>query len=168
MSRERNRRRAVTVVAITVVLGVLAFLAFGGLGESLVYYWSPTELLSSGDQALGATVRLGGLVAPGSIERSADGLTLKFAVTDGTNQVPISTRSVPPAMFREGIGVVVEGTMRDSGEFETQRLLVKHDNEYKAPGDDEELDIEKLMASMQFELNQKKAEEEAAESGEEN
>lgn len=159
MSRDRRRRRVVTVVAIAVVLGVLAFLAFGGLGENLVYYWSPSELVASGDQALGATVRLGGLVAPGSVERSADGLTLKFAVTDGKAEVPISTKSVPPAMFREGIGVVVEGSLRENGEFETQRLLVKHDNEYRAPGDDEELDVEKLMESMQFELSQKKLDE---------
>lgn len=159
MSKERRRRRVVTVVALAVVVGVLAFLAFGGLGENLVYYWSPSELLDSGDKALGATVRLGGLVAPGSVVRSEDGLTLRFAVTDGKAQVPISTKSVPPAMFREGIGVVVEGSLLENGEFETQRLLVKHDNEYRAPDDGEEFDIEKLMTSMQFELSQKQQDE---------
>ena len=159
MSKDRRRRRVVTVVAIALVLGVLAFLSFGGLGENLVYYWSPTELVESGDKALGATVRLGGLVAPGTVERSEDGLTLRFAVTDGKALVPITTKSVPPAMFREGIGVVVEGSLRENGEFETQRLLVKHDNEYRAPGDEEELDIEKLMASMQFELSKKEQDE---------
>ena len=156
MSKERRRRRVVTVVAIAVVLGVLAFLAFGGLGENLVYYWSPSELVASGDDAMGATVRLGGLVAPGSVDRSDDGLTLRFAVTDGKAQVPITTKSVPPAMFREGIGVVVEGSLAKNGEFQTQRLLVKHDNEYRAPEDGEELDVEKMMESMQFELTQKK------------
>lgn len=161
MSKERVRRRVVTVVAIAIVLGVLAFLSFGGLGENLVYYWSPSELVASGDQAIGATVRLGGLVAPGSVDRSDDGLTLRFAVTDGKAEVPISTKSVPPAMFREGIGVVVEGSLGKNGDFETQRLLVKHDNEYRAPGDGEELDVQKLMESMQFELSQKpQAEEE--------
>lgn len=151
MSRERNRRRILAVVAVLIAGGVLAFLAFGGIGENLVYYWSPTELEAAGGKATGATIRLGGLVEAGTIERSEDGLTMKFSVTDGENSIPITTSSVPPAMFREGVGVVVEGTMTRSGHFETQRLLVKHDNQYRAPGEGEDLDVEELMQSMQFE-----------------
>ena len=151
MSKERNRRLILAAIAIAVSLGVLGFLAFGGIGENLVYYWSPSELEEAGDEAIGATIRLGGLVEPGTIERSPDGLTLKFLVTDGGSSVPIVTQSVPPAMFREGVGVVVEGTIRKDGSFETNRLLVKHDNQYRAPGEGEELEIEELMKSMQFE-----------------
>ena len=115
MSSERNRRRILAVAAIMVAAGVLAFLAFGGIGENLVYYWSPTELQASGEKARGATIRLGGLVEPGSIQHSEDGLTLKFAVTDGEASIPINTTSVPPAMFREGVGVVVEGWVNRAG-----------------------------------------------------
>ena len=163
MSSERNRRRILAVVAIMVAAGVLAFLAFGGIGENLVYYWSPTELEASGDKALGATIRLGGLVEPGTIQHSEDGLTLKFAVTDGEASIPISTKSVPPAMFREGVGVVVEGSVNRAGQFETQRLLVKHDNQYQAPGEDENLDMAEMMKSMQFEMDQQAKEKESAE-----
>ena len=155
MSRERSRRLILAVAAILISVGVLAFLAFGGIGENLVYYWSPSELAEAGDEAIGATIRLGGLVEPGTIDRSADGLTLKFAVTDGGASVPIVTSSVPPAMFREGVGVVVEGTIRKDGSFETNRLLVKHDNQYRAPGEGEDLEMEALMRSMQFERSQK-------------
>jgi len=155
MSRERSRRLILAVAAILISVGVLAFLAFGGIGENLVYYWSPSELAEAGDEAIGATIRLGGLVEPGTIDRSADGLTLKFAVTDGGASVPIVTSSVPPAMFREGVGVVVEGTIRKDGSFETNRLLVKHDNQYRAPGEGEDLEMEALMKSMQFERSQK-------------
>ena len=151
MSRERTRRLVLAVAAVTISAAVLAFLAFGGIGENLVYYWSPTELEGAGNEAVGATIRLGGLVEPGTVERSPDGLTLKFAVTDGGSSVPIVTKSVPPAMFREGVGVVVEGTVRKDGSFETNRLLVKHDNQYRAPGEGEEMEIEALMESMQFE-----------------
>jgi cytochrome c-type biogenesis protein CcmE len=163
MSSERNRRRILAVAAIMVAAGVLAFLAFGGIGENLVYYWSPTELQASGDKALGATIRLGGLVEPGSIQHSEDGLTLKFAVTDGEATIPISTSSVPPAMFREGVGVVVEGSVNRAGQFETQRLLVKHDNQYQAPGEDENLDMAEMMKSMQFEMEQQAKEKESVE-----
>ena len=147
---ERRRRLVITLVAVAISAGVLGYLAFGGIGENLVYYWSPTELKASGDRAVGASIRLGGLVEPGSIEREADGLTLRFAVTDGEESVRVAAETVPPAMFREGIGVVVEGTLRDDGWFETHRLMVKHDNEYAAPGEEQELDIKELMKSMQF------------------
>jgi len=163
MSKERNRRRILAVAAIIVAAGVLAFLAFGGIGENLVYYWSPSELESSGDKAIGATIRLGGLVEPGSIQHSEDGLTLRFAVTDGEASVPITTKSIPPAMFREGVGVVVEGSVNRAGEFETQRLLVKHDNQYQAPGEGEDLDMAGMMQSMQFEADQKAKEQENVE-----
>jgi len=149
--REHRNRRLLIVGALLVAGGVLALLAFGGIGENLVYYWSPSELLAAGDTARGASIRLGGLVAPGSIEREPDGLTLRFAVTDGEATVPIEARAVPPAMFREGIGVVVEGTLDDSGRFETERLMVKHDNQYQAPSEGEEPDMEELVRSMKLE-----------------
>jgi len=151
MSKERTRRRILAVTALIISAGVMAFLAFGGIGDNLVYYWSPSELKASGEDAVGASIRLGGVVEPGSIVRSPDGLKLEFAVTDGEASVPISTTSVPPAMFREGVGVVVEGTIGQNGTFETHRLLVKHDNQYQAPEDGEDLDMQEMMQSMQFE-----------------
>ena len=151
MSRERTRRLVLAVAAVAISAAVLAFLAFGGIGENLVYYWSPSELEDAGNEAIGATIRLGGLVEPGTVERSPDGLTTKFAVTDGGASVPIVTKSVPPAMFREGVGVVVEGTVRKDGSFETNRLLVKHDNQYRAPEDFHAEDMKELMKSLQFE-----------------
>jgi cytochrome c-type biogenesis protein CcmE len=151
MSRERKRRRLLAVVTLLIAAGVMAYLAFGGIGENLVYYWSPTELRDAGPRAYGASVRLGGLVEPGTIERQADGLTMRFAVTDGQSSVPVVAETVPPAMFREGIGVVVEGTMERDGYFQTQRLMVKHDNEYRAPEDFKPEDMKELMKSLQFE-----------------
>ena len=151
MSRDRRRRRLLAIVAILVAGGVMAYLAFGGIGENLVYYWSPTELNEAGQRAYGASVRLGGLVEPGSIERQEGGLTMRFAVTDGQSSVPVVAETVPPAMFREGIGVVVEGTMVREGHFQTQRLMVKHDNQYKAPEEFEQEDMKELMKSLQFE-----------------
>ncbi len=150
---ERRRRRLLTLAALAVAAGALAFLAFGGIGESLVYYWSPSELLAAGGRAEDATVRLGGLVVPGSLEREGDGLTLRFAVTDGSSTVPVVARTVPPAMFREGIGVVVEGRLGADGNFATERLMVKHDNEYRAPGAGEEPDMEALVETMRFEAD---------------
>ena len=150
MSTEQKRRRLLAVTAVLIAGGALAFLAFSGIGENLVYYWSPTELQDAGSKAIGASIRLGGLVVPGSIEYG-DGLTLKFRVSDGANEVPVYAEATPPAMFRENIGVVVEGTMGSDGLFKTNRLMVKHDNEYRPPDEGDARDTKELMKSLQFE-----------------
>jgi cytochrome c-type biogenesis protein CcmE len=150
MTRERRKRQVIIVVALAIAAGVLAFLAFGGIGENLVYYWSPSELHEAGPKAVGASIRLGGLVEEGSI-RYGEGSEITFAVTDGDARVVVTSTAVPPAMFREGIGVVVEGTIDDSGNFVTQRLMVKHDNQYQAPGTEDERKMKELMQTMQFE-----------------
>jgi cytochrome c-type biogenesis protein CcmE len=148
MDNDLKRRRIIVVAAVAVVAGVIAFVAYGNIGGNLVYYWSPKEVRDAGHKAVGATIRLGGLVAPGSIERASTGLDLRFRVTDGDATVPVHASAVPPAMFREGIGVVVEGTMSKAGVFECRRLMVKHDNEYRAPGDGDKRDIRELMRSL--------------------
>jgi cytochrome c-type biogenesis protein CcmE len=153
MRNEAQVRRIWLAAAVVVIAAVLGILAFSSIGESLVYYWSPSELRASGHKAIGATIRLGGLVQPGSVVHGSDGLSLDFVVTDGKNSVPVHAEAVPPAMFREGIGVVVEGTMLADGRFETRRLMVKHDNEYRAPTDGEDVDMKELMKSMQFDDN---------------
>lgn len=148
MDRDLKRRRLITIGAIAIVAGVIAFVAYGNIGGNLVYYWSPKEVHAAGGKAIGATIRLGGLVAPGSIQRASTGLDLHFKVTDGDATVPVHASAVPPAMFREGIGVVVEGTMSKAGVFECRRLMVKHDNEYRAPGAGDQRDIRELMKSL--------------------
>jgi cytochrome c-type biogenesis protein CcmE len=148
MDRDLKRRRILVAAALAIVAGVLAFVAYGNIGGNLVYYWSPKEVHAAGPKAVGASIRLGGLVAPGSIQRASSGLDLRFTVTDGDATLPVHASAVPPAMFREGIGVVVEGTLRQDGVFESRRLMVKHDNEYRAPGEGDHRDIRELMKSL--------------------
>lgn len=135
------------ILALAVAGGAFAFIALGGLGENLVYYWGPTELRANATKAVGATIRLGGLVAPGTIE--FDGANkLAFAVTDGQQQVQVKATGMPPAMFRENIGVVVEGTMTSEGHFTSNRLMVSHDNEYRVPKEGEKVDTEALIKQV--------------------
>ncbi len=149
-SPDRGNRRLLLLAAAGAMAVALSVLAFGDVGENLVYYWSPTELDEAGPDAVGASIRLGGLVEEDSVNRSQDGLTLEFTVTDGTSQVDVRTTAVPPAMFREGIGVVLEGTLGEDGRFETSRLMVKHDNEYQAPDVVDQRSMAELIESMQF------------------
>jgi len=144
-TRNSKRMKAFAVVALAIAGGAFAFIALGGLGESLVYYWDASEMKAAGDKAIGATIRLGGQVVPGSIRFDEGTSNLAFQVTDGKEKVDVRSVGVPPQMFRENIGVIVEGTLTKAGHFESHRLMVSHGNEYQAPHDLEDLDTHQLM-----------------------
>jgi cytochrome c-type biogenesis protein CcmE len=130
-------------------VGGLAFLAItaGGIGQNLVYYWGPTELRQAGARSIGATIRLGGQVAKGSLVQKPGVASIEFDVADGKETIHVTSAGVPPQMFREGIGVVVEGTMTKAGHFESRRLMVSHGNEYRSPDDPKNTDMKRLIQS---------------------
>lgn len=128
----RRKSRFFMLGAFAVAAAAFGVIAYSGISENLVYYWTPSELHKNGKKAYGATIRLGGMVAPGSIKKLG-GSALEFDVHDGVGRVRVKSASVPPQMFRENIGVVVEGTMVPGGYFRSSRLMVSHSNEYKAP-----------------------------------
>jgi cytochrome c-type biogenesis protein CcmE len=128
-----SRRRWGLLVGVAVVVAVIAWLALGGIGNALVYYLTPTEMLARGDAAVGQTMRLGGLVKEGSISGPATDLT--FVLTDGTNEVTVHSTVAPTSSFREGSGAVVEGQLGSDGVFEADQVLVKHDENYVAPSE---------------------------------
>lgn len=131
----KTRGKVGLVVALIVILGGFTFLLYGGIGDNLVYFVTPSELAARGDQAINAPVRLGGMVVPGSVRWDAEALDLRFRMTDGATDVEIHSRKAPPQMFREGLGVVVEGRLAPSGTFESSNVMVKHSNEYQPPKD---------------------------------
>ena len=144
-----TKRRRLSFVALAVAAIAILALSLGGIGKNLVYYWGPSELQAAGDKAVGATIRLGGLVADGSIRRGTGASGVEFDVVDRAGAVThVKCTGVPPQMFRERIGVVVEGTMTRAGHFEGQRLMVSHGNEYRAPTEQEQLAIDDLMRSV--------------------
>lgn len=116
-----------------VVLSGFAYLVSGGIGENLVYFYTPGELLAKGTSAYDQPVRLGGQVAPQTVQWNAEALDLRFVLQDTDGQVEVHARKAPPQMFREGMGVVVEGRLTRAGVFESHNLMVKHSNEYRAP-----------------------------------
>jgi cytochrome c-type biogenesis protein CcmE len=127
------KARWAVVTSLLVAATAFAFIAAGKIGNNLVYYWSPSDLLHAGDKAYGASIRLGGLVKPGSLVTQKASADVEFDVTDYKSTVHVKTHGVPPQMFREGIGVVVEGTMARAGYFDGSRLMVSHNNEYRVP-----------------------------------
>jgi cytochrome c-type biogenesis protein CcmE len=132
-ARNAGARRAWIVVGVVLVLGAFGYLLYGGLDQNIVYFLTPQELLAKGTKGQDVPVRLGGQVVPGSVNWNADALDLRFRVTDGAKEVNVHSKGAPPQMFRDGMGVVVEGRYRRDGVFESTNLMVKHSNEYRAP-----------------------------------
>jgi len=116
---------------VAVLLAVIAYFAFSSVGNALVYYLTPGELLERGDAAVGETVRLGGLVEAGSV--SGPATDLRFVLTDGDARLSVHSTVAPTRSFREGSGAVVEGALTADGVFEATGVIVKHDENYEAP-----------------------------------
>lgn len=133
MTKTKKMWGAVGVLAI---VGAVGMLLASGLEDGVVYFLTPGELVAEGTDAVDRPLRLGGQVKPGSVSWDAEALDLRFVVQDSTGEVRVASTGAPPAMFRDGIGVVVEGTMRGDGTFESTNLMVKHSNEYQAPHGD--------------------------------
>ena len=128
----RGKRIGMGVAALA-ILGTFGFLIYGGIGENLVYFLTPQELFARGDKAYDVPLRLGGQVVPGSVEWNADKVDLRFKISDGVQTVAVHSSGAPPQMFRDGIGVVVEGRYNRARVFESTSVMVKHSNEYRAP-----------------------------------
>jgi cytochrome c-type biogenesis protein CcmE len=126
-----RRRPWGILLLVAVVLVVIGYLAFSSIGSALVYYLTPTELLTRGDAGLGQTVRLGGQVKAGSLEQT--GAFHSFVLTDGDSEVTVISSTIPPRSFREGSGAVVQGKLLIDGVFEATEVIVKHDENYVAP-----------------------------------
>lgn len=126
-------KKMIGVAGAILILGGFAYLIWGGLGSSLVYYLTPSELLARGNAAYETPVRLGGQVVPGSISWNASEVDLQFRITDGMDTLLVQSASAPPAMFKDTMGVVVEGTFSREGVFQSTSLMVQHSNEYRAP-----------------------------------
>jgi cytochrome c-type biogenesis protein CcmE len=151
---EAMRRKTRRFVLIAFSVAALAFIAIaaGGINNNLVYYWTPTDLRHAGAKANGATIRLGGMVAPGSIRSRGGTSGVEFDVFDAGARVHVKSSGVPPQMFRENIGVVVEGTLTRGGDFQCHRLMVSHGSDYKPPKAGHAVDkqeLEKLMRSTE-------------------
>jgi len=125
----RKRRRLWLLLACGVGLGSATALTLSAFSDSLVFFVTPSDLASKG--AGGRTVRLGGLVEQGSVEKSAVGRpSVRFRVTDGTDAVTVTYVGILPDLFREGQGVVTLGSLQPDGTFRASEVLAKHDETY--------------------------------------
>jgi cytochrome c-type biogenesis protein CcmE len=124
----RKQRRLVLIGSALSVLALAVALVLGALKDSIVFFNSPTDVAEKHITA-GTRIRLGGLVKEGSVQRS-DNLQVRFEVTDGKNSIRVAYQGLLPDLFREGQGVVTEGTLDGGGLFKADSVLAKHDENY--------------------------------------
>lgn len=124
----KPKHQRLLFVGVTLLfLCAATLLTLRAFRDNLVFFYSPSELAQ---QAVGGEqrIRIGGLVEEGSVKN--DGQTLRFRVTDGPAALAVEYRGLPPALFREGQGVVVEGRLADDGHMRAEKVLAKHDEYY--------------------------------------
>ena len=124
----RRQRRLLLIGAGGAVLGVAIALVLIALKDSIVFFNSPTDVAEK-HIAPGSRIRLGGLIKEGSVVRG-ENLQVHFDVTDGNATIPVAYQGLLPDLFREGQGVVTEGTLEPSGTFKADTVLAKHDEVY--------------------------------------
>ena len=127
--KAKHQRLVLVVLALVALIGA-ALLAVYALRNQASYFYLPEQMVANPPQD-GQAVRLGGMVESGSLQKLADGITVKFVVTGRENsRIPVRYAGILPDLFVEGSGVVAEGRLDGSGIFVADNLLAKHDENY--------------------------------------
>jgi cytochrome c-type biogenesis protein CcmE len=129
--KPRQRRLLFVALGLAAVSIATAFV-LKALNSNVTFFYSPSQV-NAGEAPRQAAFRLGGLVETGSLQRAADGLDLRFVVTDGAHRIDVRYRGLVPDLFREGKGVVVAGRLQGDAVFTATEVLAKHDENYMPP-----------------------------------
>ncbi len=128
-----RRRRMLAVGFIVVGVGIATALALQAFNQSLLYFYSPSQVLSGEAPAGERMFRLGGLVRDGSFERESGSMAVRFVLTDMAQSVPVEYEGLLPDLFREGQGIIAHGVLGNDGVFRAEEVLAKHDENYMSP-----------------------------------
>jgi cytochrome c-type biogenesis protein CcmE len=107
-------------------------LVLNAFQSNLVFFFTPSQVAAQ-EAPVGRNFRIGGLVEEGSVQRQQDGVSVRFVVTDTAKAVPVTYTGILPDLFREGKGVVAQGSLGADGVFKADQVLAKHDENYMPP-----------------------------------
>ncbi len=129
----KPRQKRFMFIAVGVVaVGLAVGLVLNALDKNVSLYFTPTQVFNN-EAPQGRSFRIGGLVEEGSVRREADGLTVNFAITDTHKRIPVVYKGILPDLFKEGKGVVAQGTVGPDGVMRADEVLAKHDENYMPP-----------------------------------
>ena len=123
----RKGKRLALIGGALSILGVAVGLVLFALRDNIVFFYTPAELAEK-HVGPGARLRIGGLVKPGSLVKNDRDVA--FTVTDNKGELEVTYTGLLPDLFREGQGVVAEGSMTTQGKFRADSVLAKHDERY--------------------------------------
>ena len=129
--KARHRRFAWILVGLA-ALGVAVALVLNAFRSNLVFFFSPSQVVAN-EAPVGRPFRIGGLVEVGSVVRETNSLSVKFVVTDTAQRVTVVYTGLLPDLFKEGKGVVAQGSLGPDGVFRATEVLAKHDENYMPP-----------------------------------
>lgn len=129
--KARQKRLALLGAGLA-ALGLAAWLVLSAFQENMVFFFTPTQV-HAGEAPRGRSFRIGGMVEAGSVQRQADGVSVRFVVTDMQQRIPVTYKGILPDLFREEKGVVAQGRLVDQGGFIADEVLAKHDENYMPP-----------------------------------
>ena len=151
-----RHKRIALIVAGLAVLGIAATLVLNAFNSNLVFFFTPTQVAAH-EAPQNRNFRIGGLVEKGSVQRQADGVTVRFVVTDTAKNVTVAYTGILPDLFKEGKGVVAQGKLGADGVFTASEVLAKHDENYMPPEAADALErANKAMKESQKTLVEKK------------
>jgi len=127
-----RHRRFAWIGAGVAVLAIAVALVLNAFQSNLVFFFTPSQIAAK-EVPQGHAFRVGGLVEEKSLKRESDGLTVRFNVTDTAKTVPVTYTGILPDLFKEGKGVVAQGTLGSDGVFHATEVLAKHDENYMPP-----------------------------------
>ena len=131
----RNRR---FLIGGVIILAALSYMIYGGMQQAIVYFVTPSELKANERASTDKFLRMGGMVVKGSLQKDLKELTYRFELTDGKATFPVYFKGVPPDLFTEGKGAVVEGRIGGDGVFQATTIMAKHAEEYSPHPDGKE------------------------------
>jgi cytochrome c-type biogenesis protein CcmE len=125
-------RRFAWIAAGLAALGIAAALVLNAFQSNLVFFFTPSQVAAK-EAPQGRPFRIGGMVETGSLVRDPNSLTVRFRVTDTAQTIAVTYTGLLPDLFKEGKGVVAQGTVAPDGTFHATEILAKHDENYMPP-----------------------------------
>ncbi|MGD8425373.1 MAG: cytochrome c maturation protein CcmE [Gammaproteobacteria bacterium] len=127
-----RHQRLIGIGLVLIGVGLGATFLLRAMNENILFFYSPTQV-AAGEPPADRRFRVGGLVVPGSVERAAGDMQVRFVLTDNAETVPVVYSGILPDLFREGQGIIAHGELGDTGVFTADEVLAKHDENYMPP-----------------------------------
>lgn len=140
-----RRRKLTVIIGVLLLVALAASLVLYALRQNISLFYTPSQIKTGTVPTL-HSIRVGGVVVKGSIQRAPDSLNVQFKLTDYAQTISVHYQGVLPDLFRDEQGVIAQGSLQEDLVFQATQVLAKHDENYMPP---------EVKASLQPKLMEK-------------